>query len=85
MANSHQKNQGFWLLNLVIVLAFDQTQKQLNEGLVTIENKLQHTLNQSLITLAQQLGSLSTKFAQDYEPITVNLKRVIDSIDRGVN
>ena len=65
--------------------AFDQTQKQLNEGLVTIENKLQHTLNQSLITLAQQLGSLSTKFAQDYEPITVNLKRVIDSIDRGVD
>lgn len=64
--------------------AFEQTQRQLNDGLSTIENKLQQTLNQSLITLAQQLGSLSTKFAQDYEPITVNLKRVIDSIDQGV-
>lgn len=63
---------------------FAQTQKQLSDGLSTIETKLQQTLNQSLITLAQQLGSLSTKFAQDYEPITVNLKRVIDSIERGV-
>lgn len=65
-------------------VTFNQTQKQLSDGLSTIETKLQQTLNQSLITLAQQLGSLSTKFAQDYEPITVNLKRVIDSIDRGV-
>lgn len=71
-------------LNEHMNVTFAQTQKQLSDGLSTIETKLQQTLNQSLITLAQQLGSLSTKFAQDYEPITVNLKRVIDSIDRGV-
>ena len=60
---------------------FDQTQKQLSDSLGIIENKLQHTLNQSLMTLGQQLGSLSTKFANDYEPITVNLKKIIDSLD----
>lgn len=64
--------------------SFEQTQQQLSDGLTTIENQLQQTLNQSLITLAQQLGSLSTKFAQDYEPITENLKNIIDSIDQGV-
>ncbi|MDM1786633.1 MULTISPECIES: hypothetical protein [Acinetobacter] len=64
---------------------FDQTQKQLSDSLGIIENKLQHTLNQSLMTLGQQLGSLSTKFANDYEPITVNLKKIIDSLDGGVN
>lgn len=63
--------------------SFDQTQKQLDGSLSTIETKLQQTLNQSLLTLAQQLGSLSTKFASDYEPITVNLKRLIDSFDKG--
>lgn len=63
--------------------SFDQTQKQLDGSLTTIETKLQQTLNQSLMTLAQQLGSLSTKFASDYEPITVNLKRLIDSFDKG--
>ncbi|RZK01792.1 MAG: hypothetical protein EOO43_23835 [Flavobacterium sp.] len=63
--------------------SFDQTQKQLDGSLSTIETKLQQTLNQSLMTLAQQLGSLSTKFAIDYEPITVNLKRLIDSFDKG--
>lgn len=64
--------------------SFEQTQQQLSDGLSTIETQLQQTLNQSLITLAQQLGALSTKFAQDYEPITENLKNIIDSIDQGV-
>ena len=64
--------------------SFESTQQQLSENLTTLDNQLQQTLNQSLITLAQQLGSLSTKFAQDYEPITTNLKKVMDSMGRGI-
>ena len=64
--------------------AFGQSHQQLQESLNMLESKLGQTLNQSLVTLAQQLGSLSTKFAQDYEPITVNLRNIIDSIDQGV-
>ncbi|WP_180168580.1 hypothetical protein [Acinetobacter sp. YH01003] len=64
--------------------SFEQTQKLLNESLGTIESKLQSTLNQSLMTLGQQLGSLSSKFASDYEPITVNLKNILDTFDKGV-
>lgn len=79
-----QTSQQVQQLTSQMKTSFEQTQKQLNDGLTTIENKLQHTLNQSLVTLAQQLGSLSTKFANDYEPITVNLKKVIDSLDKGV-
>lgn len=65
-------------------IAFEDTQQQLQHGLSTIETKLAQTLNHSLMTLAQQLGSLSSKFAQDYEPITVNLKNIIDSLDQAV-
>lgn len=65
-------------------IAFEETQQQLQHGLSTIETKLAQTLNHSLMTLAQQLGSLSSKFAQDYEPITVNLKNIIDSLDQAV-
>jgi DNA anti-recombination protein RmuC len=64
--------------------SFESTQQHLSENLTTLDNQLQQTLNQSLITLAQQLGSLSTKFAQDYEPITTNLKKVMDSMGRGI-
>lgn len=61
--------------------SFERTQQILNSSLQTIEANLNKTLNQSLMTLGQQLGSLSSKFAKDYEPITENLKKVLDSVD----
>lgn len=81
-----QKQTGQEIQNLTKQMqgSFEQTQKILNDSLGTIESKLQHTLNQSLITLGQQLGSLSSKFASDYEPITVNLKKILDTFDKGM-
>lgn len=63
--------------------AFDKTHKQLQENLTNLESKLESTLNQSLSTLGQQLGSLSSQFAKDYEPITLNLKNILDSLNKG--
>lgn len=61
----------------------EQSQIMLNNSLSTLESKLQETLNQSLKTLGQQLGSLSSKFADDYEPITINLKKILDNLNAG--
>lgn len=79
-----QTNQEVQILVQQMQTSFEKTQKHLDESLLTIENKLQQTLNQSLITLGQQLGSLSTKFANDYEPITLNLKKILDSFEKGM-
>jgi len=51
--------------------------KQVSE----LDKALQEELTKSLKSLASQLGSLSNKFAQDYTPITNNLKEIIQSLD----
>jgi DNA anti-recombination protein RmuC len=51
--------------------------KQVSE----LDKALQEELTKSLNSLASQLGSLSNKFAQDYTPITIKLKEIIQSLD----
>jgi len=42
-----------------------------------LQTALEETLNESLRTLGQQLASLSSKFAEDYGPITDRLRDIV--------
>ena len=55
----------------------DRIAKQVSE----LDKALEEELTKSLNSLASQLGSLSSKFAQDYTPITNKLKEIIQSFD----
>jgi DNA anti-recombination protein RmuC len=50
--------------------------KELTEQLQT---GLEESLNESLTTLAQQLASLSSRFAEDYGPIADRLRKIVEA------
>ena len=59
------------------------TNKNLQENFQTLEKNLETELEKSLITLGQQLASLSEKFVRDYTPLTERLREVVN-ITKGV-
>jgi uncharacterized protein YejL (UPF0352 family) len=51
--------------------------QQVDKSLDQITNSLENTLNTSLNSLAGQLAALSNKFAEDYTPLTNQLREVV--------
>ncbi len=64
--------------------SFEKTYQNLNRDLGILQQKHEIALNESLLSLARQLGSISEKFAYDYEPITQNLKYVMQMLNEGI-
>ena len=62
---------------------FSQTEKRLEEQLFTLQKHHENALNSSLQSLARQLASLSAQFAKDYEPITTNLRKILQIGSKG--
>lgn len=52
--------------------------------LVALDAELASALKKSLDTLGQQLGALSSKFVNDYGPLTERLQKVV-AIAKGLN
>jgi uncharacterized phage infection (PIP) family protein YhgE len=59
----------------------DRITKQVSE----LDSALGKELEQSLQSLARQLGSLSTKFVQDYSPLTDRLRELVQMADKMKN
>lgn len=57
--------------------ATDKHSEQIDKNLKTLEDNLQTELTNSLNILAEQLASLSSKFAEDYGPITDRLREIV--------
>jgi DNA anti-recombination protein RmuC len=55
----------------------------IKEGVITLDKVMQKELNDAIETMGRQLASLSSKFVEDYTPLTERLKAVV-SIARGV-
>jgi len=63
----------------------EATKKQLEtitESVLTLDKGLQKSLNDSLEILGRQLASLSTKFVEDYSPLTDKLRDVVQIAKR---
>jgi len=61
-------------------LTTDQIKASLNkvqEGVKTLETGLERELTKSLESLSHQLASLSTKFVEDYTPLTDKLREIV--------
>ena len=56
---------------------FIETEKKLEEQMLMMQKHHENALNASLQSLARQLASLSAQFAKDYEPITTNLRKIM--------
>jgi ABC-type transporter Mla subunit MlaD len=54
----------------------------ITESVITLDESLQKTLNDSLEILGRQLASLSTKFVEDYSPLTDKLREVVQMAKR---
>lgn len=63
---------------------FEQTHKNLKQELSMQQEKHNDALNESLLSLARQLGSISEKFAYDYEPITNNIKAMMLQLEQQI-
>ena len=64
--------------------ATEKHTEQMNKNLKALEDNLQVELSNALNILAQQLAALSTKFAEDYTPLTERLREIV-SIARKVD
>lgn len=71
------------LLQSKVNQEFSQTEKRLEEQLFTLQKHHENALNSSLQSLARQLASLSAQFAKDYEPITTNLRKILQIGSKG--
>lgn len=60
-----------------------KSQDKLNENFSSLEKNLETELQKALITLGQQLASLSEKFVADYTPLTEKLRELVN-ISRGI-
>ena len=58
------------------------TNKQLAENFKTLDQNLEKELEKALITMGQQLASLSEKFVRDYTPLTDRLREIVN-ISKG--
>ena len=54
---------------------------QNTERVKRLDDELGNELSKSLESLGNSLGTLSTKFVNDYGPITEKLKNILDSLD----
>jgi len=59
------------------------TNEQLKKNFETLDKNLEAELQKALVSMGQQLASLSEKFVQDYTPLTDRLREVVN-ISRGV-
>jgi hypothetical protein len=60
-----------------------KSQDKLSENFVMLEKNLEIELQKALMTLGQQLASLSEKFVSDYGPLTEKLKTLVN-MSRGI-
>ena len=70
-------------LNSQINSFMKQNAERIAKQVAEFDKALQDELTKSLNSLARQLGSLSSKFAEDYSPITNKLKEIIQSFDEN--
>lgn len=68
-------------MNTQIDSFMKQNAERITKQVSELDNALQQELTKALNSLASQLGSLSAKFAQDYTPITNNLKDILRALD----
>ena len=59
--------------------------KQTEKSIELIQKNLQTVLSRSLTSLAGQLASLSNKFAEDYTPLTNQLREIVRIAERVRN
>ena len=59
------------------------TNEQLKKNFETLDKNLEAELQKALVSMGQQLASLSEKFVQDYTPLTDRLREVVN-LSRGV-
>ena len=57
---------------------FQDTSKRMETQLVNLDEELSKELTKSLGSLGSQLTSLSSKFVEDYTPLTEKLKDVVN-------
>lgn len=60
----------------------EQMVQRMREQTVTLDTALTNQLTKSLESLGRQLAALSQRFAQDYTPLTDNLRKVLELVPR---
>lgn len=69
--------------NDIINKSLDTFKETINSSMEQIDKGLEEELTKALNTLAASLASLSTKFAEDYSPITDKLRKIVNMAEIG--
>lgn len=75
-------NQNYETTRKMLESLINQTQSNLEKQVTKLDEELGKELTKSLVSLGNQLASLSTKFVQDYSPLADKLRLLVESARR---